>query len=418
LSKIVKVHNLSVSVNNHEIIKDLSIEISEGEIICVTGSTGAGKTTFLRVVTGLIPELYKDFKIDGEISIFGLSPSEALHRGLVAYVPQDVYSFFIGSTPREELAAIGIESCCSDIDLDKDIDRLSDGQLYRFLLNTALVGGAKVIAIDEPLSHIDWWSVEKVFEYLKSFAESNKLVIIVAEHRIDLIKNFCSSIVKLDASTTECPNLPKLGARNNVTSTAIELRDVHITYNYEHILKGITMSIGFGEAIAITGRNGCGKTTLLNILAGIAKPSKGFVNISKRTKLFIVPQNPVYWFPSASVEDVAKLFARKCKFDGNIENVLSVFNLDRDSKKNVYSLSVGKARLLSMALAHISNSSTIIVDEPTLGLDCKSKKILVDIFNKFLENEKTVIVATHDLSFAKLFNTVYILEKGKLMKGQ
>ena len=411
--RILDVNNLSVWFRETQILKGVSLSVGEGDVACVFGSTGSGKTTLLKVVTGVLQELYKGFRVEGNVRVCGLSPSEALRRGLVAYVPQDVYSFFIASTPREELAILGIDKCDCGSDMDRDISRLSDGQLYRFLLYSALAGGAKLIAIDEPSSHIDWWSIEEVFNYLKVFAKRNGIAIMLVDHRIDLVKRFCNISIEIGKTPFTCSESTSLRGFSR-GDTVISAENIGVVLSGKHILKGVSISVGLGEAVAVVGRNGSGKTTLLNVLAGIIKPSSGRVAVYRGKKIFVVPQNPVYWFPSDTVEGVAKLFANRHRFRDGVENVLEMFGLGNEMHRNVYSLSVGKARLLSLALAYISKADVIIVDEPTLGLDCMARESMLKVFNNLLEEGKAILVATHDLDFAKRFHKVYIIDGGVL----
>lgn len=422
MSKIVEVNDLSIEIEDKNIVKNISFDINEGEILGVLGSTGTGKSTLLKTLTGIIPELYTNFKLSGKINVCGLKPSEAMYKGLTAYVPQDVHGFFIGSTPREELSTIGLNmSCCSElqsdlnIDLDREIDFLSDGQRYKFLLFSAMFSGAKVIAIDEPSSHIDWWSIEEVFESIEKLAKNKNIAIAVADHRFDLIETFCNKIIKLNNVPLNRCNTPSI--HNNITyrEPVIKIDNVYITYdNNNFVLKNINLSIDLGEAIAIVGRNGAGKTTLLNILTKMIKPSKGDVVFKKNIKIFFIPQNPIYWFPSGSVISVAKFFADKFRFKDSVEQILEVFNLGEDLEKNIYSLSIGKTRLFSLFLAYISNAHIIVIDEPTLGLDCKAKKTITQIFQKFVDENHSVVIATQDLFFAQLFESIYLLDKGEL----
>lgn len=413
MSRALAVNNLYVEVESRGIIRKISIEADEGELICVVGSTGSGKSTLLKLMTGIIPELYRGFKVYGDIRLYGLSPVEALYRGLIAYVPQDVYSFFIGSTPREELAVLGVDSfCCSDIDLDRDIESLSDGQLYRFILYSALFSGAKVITIDEPSSHIDWWSIEEVFRYIKRFVHEKKAVAVVADHKLDTIERFCDRVVELDSSRSHICTLPKIDV-DPLERVAVELDDVYVSYDRVPVLTSVSISISLGDAVAFVGRNGSGKTTLLKVLTGVIRPDRGRVAFGRNSRVFLVPQNPIYWFPTGSVESVIEFFARRSRSRESIGKVLEMFHLDGKRDRDVHSLSVGEARLLSLALAYISRANIIVIDEPTLGLDCRAKVALVNAINTLLDDDTSVVVATHDLDFANLFSSLYILENGR-----
>ncbi|MEM1645044.1 MAG: ATP-binding cassette domain-containing protein [Ignisphaera sp.] len=415
MSRVVAIDNLSVEIGGREILRGISLEINEGELVCVAGSIGSGKSTFLKVLTGIIPELYKGFRVYGNISIFGLKPVEVLHKGLVAYVPQDVYSFFIGSTPREELAILGIDSsCCSDIDLDKDINCLSGGQLYRFLLYSALFSGARFIAIDEPSSHIDWWSIEEVFRGIERFVNDEKTIVVVADHKLDTLEKFCSKIIDLDDSRRSYCSFPSITTLQR-SKVIVEIENIWVSYSGKSILRDISLSINLGEAIAIVGRNGSGKTTLLKVLSKIIKPSRGRVSIDRGTRIFLVPQNPIYWFPNGSVKNVLESLAKRYRSRESINNVLEMFNLIDKQDRDVYSLSIGETRMLSLALAYISKANLIIIDEPTLGMDCRSMKTFMNTINILLENGSSIVIATHDLDFARLFDSVYLLEEGRLI---
>lgn len=414
MSNAVEMNSLTIELGGTKIIDNLSVSVDEGELVCVSGPTGSGKSTLLRVLTGIIPGLYRGFRVHGDVRVFGMEPVEALYRGLVAYVPQDVYSFFIGSTPREELAILGVDGLNLDaVDMDRDIEALSDGQLYRFLLFSALSTGSKVIAIDEPSSHVDWWSIEDVLSYVKSFAREKKVVVFVADHRLDIVGRFCDKTLRLaPPETTQC-NYSEICA-TGLAKTIARLEDVHVIRQGLHILNGITLYIGVGEPVAIVGRNGAGKTTLLKVLAGAAKISRGRIMLDSDAKTFLVPQNPVYWFPSESVREVMKLFAQRHRFRDSIDYVLEMFYLHGKHDKNAYTLSIGEARMLSLALAYVSRANLILIDEPTLGLDCRSKRALMSALRSLTEDGKAVVVATHDLDFAKHFCSRYLLKDGKL----
>jgi ABC-type multidrug transport system ATPase subunit len=80
-----------------------------------------------------------------------------------------------------------------------------------------------------------------------------------------------------------------------------------------------------------------------------------------------------------------------------------------------YNLSIGKARLLSLALAYLSNKEVVLIDEPTIGLDCNSKKSLLETIQKLIDEGISIIITTHDMKFALNFERRYILNKGTLV---
>jgi len=90
-----------------------------------------------------------------------------------------------------------------------------------------------------------------------------------------------------------------------------------------------------------------------------------------------------------------------------------MFNLIDKQDRDVYSLSIGETRMLSLTLAYISKANLIIVDEPTLRMNCRSMKTFMNTINTLLENGFSVVIATHDLDFARLFGSVYLSRRRK-----
>lgn len=415
---VIYTHNLCIHRVNGEILNNINIYGNEGDIICIFGSTGSGKTTLLKTLTGIIPTLYKGIKIHGEITIYGYSPEEALAKGITTYVPQDIYSFFVGSIVKEELAALGLNNFDIaenlGIRLDKNVYELSDGQLYKLILFEAMYSGSKVIAIDEPSSHIDWWSIKNILQYIKEFVLNTSSVVLVADHRINLIREICNKTVYLSHISETC-NLPRIF--NRTRNRVILLLDrVSLYYNHILIFRDISIEIKQGEVIAIIGKNGVGKTSLLKTIAGFIKPSTGRIFLEKNIRIFMIPQNPVYWFPSDSVKNVIKLFIDKFRSNESVNRILEMFGLDLYSDTNTYVLSIGTARVLSIALSYIAKADVVLIDEPTLGLDCRSKYMVIEALNKLAKEGYSIIIATHDIDFSQLFDNIYMLEEGVLKR--
>ena len=197
MTKAIEVRDLSVVVGSREVLANVSLEVGSGEVIGITGPTGSGKSTLLKVIAGIIPKLYSSFKVSGSVSVCGLSPLDAVRRGLVAYVPQDPSSYFIGSTVAEELLFVRdlsslrgygiIDDVLSDP--SRKIHELSDGQLYKLLVAAAVGSGTKVLLLDEPTSHVDPWSLGNVLKLLREYCVKFRASAIIVDHRIELIKD-------------------------------------------------------------------------------------------------------------------------------------------------------------------------------------------------------------------------------------
>ena len=412
MNKQVITRNLNVKVNGKTILRDLNLELESGNLVLLRGSTGSGKTTLLRVLSGLIPEFYRGFQISGDVKVYGFTTTIALRKGIIAYVPQDPYSYFVGSTPMEELSLLKLRRYVHwlmDKDLlDKNLYQLSDGQLYLFLVKLAYLQNAKLLLLDEPTSHLDALTYNYVFELMKSYAQTNDSIVVVVDHRDDVAR-YADYVINLDNTHEKCDaGLPLV--HNEPRDISVVLKNFSCNHAKQRILKPINLEINRGEAIAIYGANGSGKTTFI---WGVACTDNCEGTRIMKGEVFIIPQTPIYWFDNAPVIELLMKFNKR-KTD--IESITEQFGLDKNLMS--YNLSIGKSRMLSLALAYLSNKDIILIDEPTLGLDCYAKKTLLEIIQERIKEGKSIIVATHDMKFAMSFEKKYSLNKGVLMEMQ
>jgi len=208
LSNALEIRDLAVEIRGKVVLDNVNLVAEKGSVVAIEGPTGSGKTTLLKVVTGLFQTLYKGKKVRGYVRVFGLEPVEALYKGLVAYIPQDPYNFFLGSTPAEEAYLLGIDLSklveCSKVNPWVSFAKLSDGQLWRVLLCLSLLCGAKVLALDEPTSHLDPWSSGEVLNLIKDYAEKSGAIVLVADHRPEVIERYSDIILRLGYTEPFC----------------------------------------------------------------------------------------------------------------------------------------------------------------------------------------------------------------------
>jgi len=422
LTEAVKIEDLMVEVEGRKILDCMNLHVRSGEVVAVTGSTGSGKSTLLKVIAGIIPGLYSSFKTSGHVSVCGYSPPDAVRRGLVAYVPQDLSAYFIGSTVGEELSIITttrlgqVRSIVNDLVTasSRRTHELSDGQLYRLLLAAALGSGAKVLLLDEPTSHVDPWSLGSILKLLKKYCASSGASAVIVDHRLGLVKEYADYVLELKGSRgSHVPTSEKFKEAPTGSEVIVDVHKAYFTYGGgSHILKGIDLEVREGESVGIVGRNGAGKTTLIKLLAGVLKPAVGYVHTTK--PVFMIPQTPVYWFSRDTVRDEVSFYAEIWGFRGDIDDVLELFYLGNLSRQSPYSLSVGEARRLSLALAYVSGAKVLLLDEPSLGLDAGSRELLIKLVRRFCVSGSAVIAATHDIDLIKFLNRAYVLSNDVL----
>lgn len=198
----------------------------------------------------------------------------------------------------------------------------------------------------------------------------------------------------------------------------LEISHVSKKYGRKHVLQDVTFSLAPGECVSIIGENGCGKTTLLKIVAGILKPTGGSVLLDenasvsdRRAKIGYVPQdNPL--FSELSVWDNLWLWgAGKSK---QTDRVLEQFELADLKKRRVDQLSDGMKRRLSIACACLKKTSVMILDEPTTALDVYYKEEIRKWIRQYLSEGGSVIMTSHDEGDILLADRCYLMENGIL----
>lgn len=206
----------------------------------------------------------------------------------------------------------------------------------------------------------------------------------------------------------------------------VNLSNVSFSYDDNKLFSDFSCCFSSGIS-AIVGANGSGKSTLLDLIDGLLTPISGSVKIGdilidscrKRVGyLFQFPEEQI--FNSTVYKEIE--FGLKCfkcdDIDKSIHESLDLVGLD-DSflYRNPYKLSNGERRKVALASILCYKPDVIILDEPTVGLDNKSKIELMKLLRK-LKNEfdKTIIIVSHDINFLhKFVDYVYLLKDGKIV---
>ncbi|HCT9729224.1 TPA: ABC transporter ATP-binding protein [Staphylococcus aureus] len=199
----------------------------------------------------------------------------------------------------------------------------------------------------------------------------------------------------------------------------IKLENVFVKKGNKNILDGCNFNFKKGKSYALVGESGAGKSTLLNIIAGFEDVSQGSIYIEDKLlkkKVDFYRYTLGYLFQNfALLEnqtisqnlDLALKFKKNKKDNMNLKKeVLKKVGLDLDIKRIVSSLSGGEQQRVALARLILKDPKIILADEPTGSLDTKNGKIVIDLLLKLLDENKTMIVVTHDLELAKRFDVI------------
>jgi ABC-2 type transport system ATP-binding protein len=209
----------------------------------------------------------------------------------------------------------------------------------------------------------------------------------------------------------------------------IELTSLTKRYGRFTAVDGINLTIPRGELYGLLGPNGAGKTTTMRMIAGILQPTSGTVKISgidiqndplvAKSRLGFIPDRPFVYDKLTGAEFlrfVAGLYGMSGKqLELRMDELLELFELApwKDELTESYSHGMRQKLIISSALVH--QPEVIVVDEPMVGLDPKSARLLKDLLRQFVTNGGTVLMSTHTLEIAEaMCDRIAIVQGGRI----
>ena len=209
----------------------------------------------------------------------------------------------------------------------------------------------------------------------------------------------------------------------------IELQGLTKRYGRFTAVDGINLTIPRGELYGLLGPNGAGKTTTMRMIAGILQPSSGTVKIAgidiqqsplvAKSRLGFIPDRPFVYDKLTGAEFlrfVAGLWGMGGPdVEHRVDELLDLFELSpwKDELTESYSHGMRQKLIISSALVH--RPEVIVVDEPMVGLDPKSARLLKDLLREFVAGGGTVLMSTHTLEIAEaMCDRIAIVQGGKV----
>ena len=473
------------------VLDGVSAEVPEAELVLLAGRTGSGKSTLLRTVNGLVPAftgglLTGSVEVAGE-SIVGTAPRELAH--LVGHVAQDPLAAFVTSTVEEELA-YGMEQLGVDpgtmrrrveetLDLlgiddlrDRPLRALSGGQQQRVAIGAVLTMHPRVLVLDEPTSALDPTAAEDVLGTLARLVHDLGLTVLVAEHRMERVVPFADRMLVLEdgrlsegppaellRDSVVAPPLIELGrlagwqplpltvrdARRRTSvlrerladpvrrttsdgDVVLEARDVVVRHGRTTAVDGVSLAVRGGEVVALMGRNGSGKSSLLWALQGAGARAEGVVAVDGRDPAAVpagearrlvglVPQTASDLLYLDTVAGECSAADRQAGVpDGTCAVLLDRLTPGVALGHHPRDLSEGQRLALVLAVMLSADPAVVALDEPTRGLDYAAKRALAAVLAELTQEGRAVLVATHDVEFAaEVADRVLVLAGGEVV---
>ncbi|MDU5560837.1 ABC transporter ATP-binding protein [Anaerococcus vaginalis] len=431
-------------------LKDINLKIKKGECILLCGRSGCGKSTLLKLMNGIIPEFY-DGDISGSVVVNGMNtfttPIYKLSKDVSSVFQNPKTQFYTTNTTDEiafglenygiEKGVINkrIEEVEKELHLEnlmnKNIFNLSGGEKQKIAIASIYALNPEIFILDEPSSSLDIKSMEELSFTIKKLKSLGK-TIIIAEHRLWYLKDIVDRAIYLEDgkiireySMDQIENLSedermRTGLRHSDykaiegfddfetlnKGALLELKNLIFKRNTRTILSIKDLKFCYGNIIGIVGKNGIGKSTLAKIMCGLYKENKGeilkedenFKTKSRLNESLLIMQEVNCQLFTDTVKDEIVLTSN-IKDDNALDTWLKDMELKNISDRNPHTLSGGQKQRVIILSALLSDKKILFFDEPTSGLDYRNMKIVAKNIKKVKEEDKLILIISHDVEF-------------------
>jgi len=454
-------------VRDYPAIDNLNLNIEQGKITGLIGPDGAGKTTLIRLIAGLL------IPTDGQVTTLGLDSvmQKDLIKDKIGYMPQkfglyedltviqnlNLYSD-LKMIPENEKVGI-FEKLLAMSDLTNFQSRLagdlSGGMKQKLGLACALLGKPELLLLDEPSVGVDPISRRELMKMVREL-KGEGITIVWSTAYLDEAHSFDDCVVlnegkviynglphNLSPTTAGfeekvielmggCDLKPSILAekfefKESNIEYAIEALDLVKKYGDFYAVKKNTFRVKKGEIFGILGPNGAGKSTSFKMMCGLARPTAGTARIrgvdilqnpsKARSYLGYMAQKFSLYGDMSVIENLRffagvyglGLFKRKEKID----EIIDIFHFKKYLNYNASDLSLGYKQRLALSCAVMHDPPVLFLDEPTSGVDPITRREFWHHIKSLAKKGVTVMVTTHFMDEAEFCDRISLFYHGE-----
>ena len=427
-------------------ISGVDLVVEPGERLLLTGASGAGKSTLLAALAGILDD--EGTEVAGELTVDGRHPRAARDRlGLLAQDPDsqlvmtragDDVAFGLenAGVPPEDIwprVDEALEAVGFGYGRERPTQALSGGEKQRLVLAGALARRPSLLLLDEPTAQLDPDGAELVRGAVARVTAGRTATVVVVDHDAEPWLPLVDRVVELTPGgllehgpdwrpTARAAGLALPAATDGPVLLTADAAEFRYRGSATPALRPTSLALRSGRAMAVTGANGTGKSTLALLLAGLRPPTTGSVAAADElvvgvhrehraphrwragelvSRIGTVFQNPEQQFLTGRLRDELALGPlrsgeRAAAARATADVLLERLGLTPYAEANPYTLSGGQQRRLSVATALATCPRVLVLDEPTFGQDAATWRELVTLLAEQRAAGCAVAMMTHD----------------------
>jgi ribose transport system ATP-binding protein len=468
---ILQVSNLSKEFFGNRVLDNVNITVYKGEVFGVIGENGAGKSTFMKILSGIYTPTEGDIYLEGE-KVYIKDPLTAKRLG-ITLIPQEfnlvetlkVYeNIFLGEEisrtvllnkktmkkrSEEILASLNV-----NLDVEQKIVNLSVAQKQMIEIAKAIAHESKILIMDEPTTTLTDFETETLFNLIRNL-KSKGIVVFFISHKLKEVKEICDRVLILrDGKSVSLSNIEELSTHemakrmvgreltqiypeknHNVGETILKIRNL----NLQNTLKDISFDLKKGEILGFAGLVGSGRTELAEAVIGIRKKNSGRIILNEReiditSPLEAIKNKIVYLSEDrqnkglilyfnipknitlSSLSNYANLFIHKKKEKIKASEYINEFDIKTPSLETllIY-LSGGNQQKVYFSKVLDVRPEILILDEPTRGIDVNAKTQLYRIMRKLADSGISIIFISSEMEeIIGMCDRAYVMREGEI----
>ena len=472
---LLEVKQCSKSFPGVKAFNKVDFDLYKGEIHCVVGENGAGKSTFIKMLSGALVPDEGTFIIEGQ-EYTSLTPAQAHYLGI-----QTIYqelslaleltvaeNIFIGNWPTNNLGIVDyprlfkeskilLDNLKIDLDVQALVKTLNVPQKQSVQIARAMAMEAKIFILDEPTAAYSTNEISNLLNLVKECAERNIGVIYISHHLEEVFEIHDRITVLRDGNKVATHG--KNEVSNEMIIREMVGRDVSAFFTREPVkidysksveflnfsdgssVFDVSFKIHYGEILGFAGMVGSGRTELTRLIFGADSRTSGEVIIEGRKVLIENPKQAIIEGFASLTEDRQKtglildhsvewniMLAHMNNSKGsfihdniesrNIQHFIETLAIKTPSIKQIMkNLSGGNQQKAVLAKWLYANANIIIFDEPTRGIDIGSKEEIYKAMVDLAKQGKYVLMISSDMpELIAMCDRIVVMRKGKITK--